>query len=57
MFKYLKTQNVKKQSYLDCIDTEVKTLLDDVKQVVTNQRDIDTALKMAKKLGFDIKKA
>ncbi|MCJ7757783.1 MAG: DUF2254 domain-containing protein [Gillisia sp.] len=57
MFKYLKTQNVKKQSYLDCIDTEVKTLLDDVKQVVTNKRDIDTALKMAKKLGLDIKKA
>jgi len=55
MFKYLKTQNVKKQSYLDCIDTEVKTLLDDVKQAVTNQRDIDTALKMAKKLGLDIK--
>ena len=56
MFKYLKTQNVKKQSYLDCIDTEVKTLLDDLKQVVTNKRDIDTALKMAKKLGLDIKK-
>jgi uncharacterized membrane protein len=57
MFKYLKTQKVKEQSYLDCIDTEVKTLLDDVKQAVTNQRDIDTALKMAKKLGLDIKKA
>jgi len=55
MFKYLKTQNVKEQGYLDCIDTEVKTLLDDVKQMVTNQRDIDTALKMAKKLGLDIK--
>ena len=57
MFKYLKTQKVKKQSYLDSIDTEVKTLLDDVKQAVTNQRDIDTALRMAKKLGLDIKKA
>lgn len=57
MFKYLKTQNVKKHSYLDCIDTEVKTLLDDVKQAITNQRDIDTALKLAKKLGLDIKKA
>jgi uncharacterized membrane protein len=57
MFKYLKTQNVEKQSYLDCIDTEAKTLLCDVKQAVTNQRDIDTALKMVKKLGLDIKKA
>jgi uncharacterized membrane protein len=55
MFKYLKTQNVKKQHYLDCIDTEVKTLLDDVKQAVTNQRDIDTALKIAEKLGLDVK--
>ncbi len=57
MFKYLKTQKVKKQSYLNCIDTEVKSLLDDVKEAVTNQRDIDTALKMAKKLDLDIKKA
>jgi uncharacterized membrane protein len=57
MFKYLKTQKMIKQSYLDSIDTEVKTLLDDVKQAITNQRDIDTALKMAKKLGLDIKKA
>jgi uncharacterized membrane protein len=57
MFKYLKTQNIKKQGYLDCIDTEIKTLLDDVKQAVTNQRDIDIALKMAKKLGLDIKRA
>lgn len=55
MFKYLKTQNVKKQHYLDCIDTEVKTLLDDVKQAVTNQKDIDTALKIAEKLGLDVK--
>lgn len=55
MFNYLKTQNVKKQRYLDCIDTEVKTLLDDVKLAVTNQRDIDTALKMAKKLGLLVK--
>jgi len=55
MFKYLKTQNVKKQNYLDSLDTEVKTLLDDVKQAVTNQRDIDIALRMAKKLGLDIK--
>jgi len=57
MFKYLRTQKMIKQSYLDSIDTEVKTLLDDVKQAITNQRDIDTALKMAKKLGLDIKKA
>ncbi len=55
MLKYLKTQNVKEQSYLDCIDTEVKTLLEDVKKALTNQRDIDTALKMAEKLGLDIK--
>jgi uncharacterized membrane protein len=56
MFKYLRTQKMIKQSYLVSIDTEVKTLLDDVKQAVTNQRDIDTAFKMAKKLGLDIKK-
>lgn len=57
MLTYLKTQNVKKQDYLDCIDTEAKTLLDDVKQAITNQRDIDTAFIMAEKLGFNNKKA
>ena len=55
MFKYLKTQNVKNKKYFDSIDTEIKTLLGDVKQAVTNQRDIDTALKMAEKLGLSIK--
>jgi len=48
MLKFLKTQDVKKQSYLVCIDTEIKTLLDDVKLSVSNQRDLDTALKIAK---------
>ncbi len=52
MLKYLKTQNINNQHYLDCIESEAKTLLEDVKLSIINHRDIDTAFKMAKKLGL-----
>ncbi|WP_311196007.1 DUF2254 family protein [Antarcticibacterium sp. 1MA-6-2] len=53
MFKYLKARGNKDNRYLDSIEKEVHTLLIDVKNSVSNSRDIEAIFKLARSYGFE----
>lgn len=54
MFKYLKMQKMENPAYLKSIDLEAKTLLNDVRSSITNERDLQLVEKMAVDFGLKI---
>ncbi len=56
MFLYLQKQHVQNESYRRCIKTEAETFLQDVKDNLSNKRDLEIISKIAEKLNVETKK-
>ncbi len=54
MFKYLKIQKMENPDYSKSIDLEAKTLLNDARSSITNERDLQLVEKMAVDFGLKI---
>lgn len=54
MFKYLKLQKMENPEYSKTIDLEAKTLLNDARSSITNERDLQLVEKMAVQFGLKI---
>lgn len=55
MFHYLKKQKAKNNSYYEAIDRESINLLNDAEEAISNDKDIETAKKLASKLNLNYK--
>lgn len=54
MLKYLKVQKMENSAYSKSIDLEAKTLLNDARGSITNERDLQLVEKMAVEFGLNI---